>query len=79
MWQAWAAGDRKGALAAIPDRVVDELIVHGTPDECRAKVQAYADAGVQVPVMALLPTPGDVLTQVRALGIQARGIQALGR
>jgi probable F420-dependent oxidoreductase len=57
MWQAWAAGDRKGALATIPDAVVDELIVHGSPAECRAKVQAYADAGVAVPVMALLPTP----------------------
>jgi probable F420-dependent oxidoreductase len=57
MWQAWSAGDRKGALAAIPDQVVDDLIVHGTPDECRAKVQSYADSGVQVPVMALLPTP----------------------
>jgi probable F420-dependent oxidoreductase len=57
MWRAWSSGDRKGALAAIPDEVVDELIVHGEPDECRAKVQRYADAGVTVPVMALLPTP----------------------
>jgi alkanesulfonate monooxygenase SsuD/methylene tetrahydromethanopterin reductase-like flavin-dependent oxidoreductase (luciferase family) len=37
--------------------VVDDLIVHGSPADCRAKVQAYADAGVTVPVMALLPTP----------------------
>jgi alkanesulfonate monooxygenase SsuD/methylene tetrahydromethanopterin reductase-like flavin-dependent oxidoreductase (luciferase family) len=57
MWRAWAAGDRKGALAAIPDAVVDELIVHGSPDECREKVAAYAAAGVTVPVMALLPVP----------------------
>ena len=57
MWAAWSAGDRKGALAAIPDEVVDELIAHGTPAQCRARVQAYADAGVTVPVMALLPTP----------------------
>ena len=57
MWQAWAAGDRKAALAAIPDEVVDDLVVHGSPAECRAKVQAYADAGIGVPVMALLPTP----------------------
>ena len=27
MWDAWQAGDRKGALAAIPDSLVDELIV----------------------------------------------------
>jgi alkanesulfonate monooxygenase SsuD/methylene tetrahydromethanopterin reductase-like flavin-dependent oxidoreductase (luciferase family) len=57
MWQAWAAGDRKAALAAIPDALVDELIVHGSPAECRDKVEAYAAAGVTVPVMALLPTP----------------------
>jgi probable F420-dependent oxidoreductase len=57
MWRAWAAGDRKGALAAIPDAVVDELIVHGSPDECREKVAAYAAAGVTVPVMAMLPVP----------------------
>ncbi|MBU2662220.1 LLM class F420-dependent oxidoreductase [Actinoplanes bogorensis] len=57
MWQAWSAGDRKGALAAIPDEVVDDLIVHGTADECRAKVEAYVAAGITVPAMALLPTP----------------------
>ena len=32
MWSAWRAGDRKGALAAIPDEVVDDLIVHGSPE-----------------------------------------------
>ena len=70
MWERWAAGDRKGALAAIPDALVDELVVHGTPGECRARVQAYADAGVTVPVMALLPTPdGDPsLDLLRQLG-----------
>ncbi|MFI5931244.1 LLM class F420-dependent oxidoreductase [Actinoplanes sp. NPDC051494] len=57
MWKAWAARDRRAALAAIPDEVVDDLIVHGTPAECRAHVTRYADAGVTVPVMALLPTP----------------------
>jgi probable F420-dependent oxidoreductase len=57
MWQAWQSGDRKGALAAIPDSLVDELIVHGSPAECRARVQAYADAGITVPIMALTPTP----------------------
>jgi probable F420-dependent oxidoreductase len=68
MWQAWAAGDRKAALAAIPDALVDELIVHGSPAECRAKVQAYADAGVTVPVMALLPTPSPNPAIISELG-----------
>ncbi|WP_436527025.1 LLM class F420-dependent oxidoreductase [Actinoplanes sp. HUAS TT8] len=57
MWRAWESGDRKGALAAIPDSLVDELIVHGAPDQVRSRVRAYAEAGVTVPVMALLPTP----------------------
>ena len=33
MWDAWAAGDRKGALAAVPDELVDRLVLHGSPAE----------------------------------------------
>ncbi|MET0727456.1 MAG: LLM class F420-dependent oxidoreductase, partial [Acidimicrobiales bacterium] len=33
MWRLWKEGDRKAALAAIPDSVVDELIVWGSHDE----------------------------------------------
>jgi probable F420-dependent oxidoreductase len=57
MWEAWSAGNRKAAVAAIPDDLVDALVVHGTPDSCRTQVEAYAEAGVTVPVMALLPIP----------------------
>ena len=63
MWSAWRSGDRKAALAAIPDDVVDALIVHGSPDECRAHVQRYVDNGVTIPVLALLPG-GDDLSKV---------------
>jgi probable F420-dependent oxidoreductase len=55
MWDAWAAGDRKGALAAIPDSVVDDLVVHGAPERCRERIRSYADNGVTTPVIALLP------------------------
>ena len=55
MWDAWKAGDRKGALAAIPDEVVDELIVHGSPAQCRASIQRYFDNGVTTSTLALLP------------------------
>ncbi|PZF94926.1 LLM class F420-dependent oxidoreductase [Micromonospora deserti] len=57
MWRAWAAGDRRGAGAAVPDGVVDALVLHGSPERCREQVRRYADAGVDVPVLALLPTP----------------------
>jgi probable F420-dependent oxidoreductase len=55
MWAAWQAGDRKGALAAIPDEVVDALVVHGSYDECRAHVGRYVARGVDIPVMAVIP------------------------
>lgn len=71
MWSAWQAGDRRTAVASIPDAVVDELVVHGTPEECREHVQRYVDAGVTTPVLALMPVPGEgpaeTLAHVRAL------------
>ncbi len=57
MWSLWDQGDRSGAAQAIPDEVVDSLVLHGNPANCRVQVQAYADAGIQVPVLAVLPTP----------------------
>ena len=55
MWDAWKAGDRKAALAAIPDALVDELIVHGSPEECRAHIQRYFDNGVTTTSLAIMP------------------------
>jgi probable F420-dependent oxidoreductase len=58
MWRMWKEGDRKGAVAAIPDAVVDQLIVHGPPEACREQVQRYVDNGVTTPALAVLPFPG---------------------
>lgn len=55
MWDAWRAGDRKAAVEAIPDEVVDELVVHGSVEECRAHVARYVANGVTVPVLMPLP------------------------
>jgi len=66
-WELWAAGDRKGAAAAIPDSLVDELVVHGPPEACREHVQRYVDAGVTTPVLALLPFGYDMAAAVRDL------------
>ena len=55
------------ALAAIPDEVVDALVVHGTPEECRAHVQRYVDNGVTIPVLALLPGGDDLAKAVESL------------
>ncbi len=63
MWDAWAAGDRAKALELIPDEVVDALIVHGSPEQCRAHIQRYIDNGVTTPALAVLGMAGvDVWT-----------------
>ena len=50
-----AGGRPEGGLAAIPDEVVDSLVVHGSFDECRAHVGRYVANGVDIPVMAVIP------------------------
>lgn len=67
MHEAWAAGDRAGANAAIADEVVDELVVHGSVDECRARVAEYVAQGLDTPVISVLPTGEDPLKVVRSL------------
>ena len=47
-------------MAAIPEEVVDELIIWGSPAECREHVQRYVDNGVTTPVLALLPVASSI-------------------
>jgi probable F420-dependent oxidoreductase len=68
MRDAWAAGDRRGALAAIPDHLVDELFVHGPPAACRERVAEYWANGLDTPVIMVVPAPGmDETEAVRQL------------
>jgi alkanesulfonate monooxygenase SsuD/methylene tetrahydromethanopterin reductase-like flavin-dependent oxidoreductase (luciferase family) len=73
MWDAWKVGDRKEALAQIPDSVVDDIIVHGSPAECRDKIQAYFDNGVTTSSLAIMPFDPelDYWTAVRDLSPSA--------
>ena len=67
MWDAWAQGDRDGAVRALPDKVVDDLVVHGTPDACRARLEEYEHAGVTDLAVRLEPALGDPVVSLRAL------------
>lgn len=53
MWDAWAAGDRRGAVAAIPDKVVHDLLLRGSMADIRAHVKRYMDAGVDTAFLQL--------------------------
>jgi probable F420-dependent oxidoreductase len=58
MQAAWATGDRKRALDEIPDEVVDDLLVHGPPEACRARIAQYHEHGLDTPVIMIVPAPG---------------------
>jgi probable F420-dependent oxidoreductase len=61
-----AAGDRAGALAAISEEMIDGIDVVGDADHVAATVQAYADGGVDVPIVFPLPWGADRMAVVRA-------------
>ncbi len=77
MWNAWSAGDRKGAVAAIPDQVIDDLIGRGSLPDIRARVQRYFDAGLDTAFLQFFTTEQDparkralVMDAIRALAPQ---------
>jgi probable F420-dependent oxidoreductase len=62
MWTAWADGRRRDAVAAVPDHVIDELIVHGPAAYCRERLTEYLDAGVTCLAISLMPFDLDPTT-----------------
>lgn len=59
MWQAWGRGDRKGAVAAIPEQVVNDLIIRGSKEEMRAHILRFLEAGVNTAFLQLLTFEAD--------------------
>lgn len=67
MWDAWAAGDRKAAVDAIGDDVVDAIICHGSLPACREQVAAYVEAGITIPAIAIVPVGVELRDAVAGL------------
>jgi alkanesulfonate monooxygenase SsuD/methylene tetrahydromethanopterin reductase-like flavin-dependent oxidoreductase (luciferase family) len=67
LWEAWSAGDRRGAVAAVPEGVVDDLVVHGTPLACHEQLDRFVAAGVTTLVLEVLPGTVDPLAALLAL------------
>jgi 5,10-methylenetetrahydromethanopterin reductase len=62
----WPAGPEeiRKAMALVPDEVVQMITASGTPDECRAKVREFVDAGCTCPI--LYPLGDDVEAMIEA-------------
>jgi probable F420-dependent oxidoreductase len=67
MWEHWAGGDRKAALAAVPDEVVDDLIIVGPIERCREQVQRFFDAGIDTIILEVGVPASDAARVARDL------------
>ena len=50
--EAWARGDREAAERAVSDAMIDATSISGTPEQCRARVEAYRQSGIDLPILS---------------------------
>lgn len=50
--EAWSRGDRPATERAVSDAMIDATSIAGTPDDCRAQVEAYRQSGIDVPILS---------------------------
>ncbi len=71
MQEAWRAGDRKAAVAAVPDNLIDAFFVNGPAPACRDQIQRFLDAGVTTPLLSVSAPRGDLRKALRDLSPSA--------
>jgi alkanesulfonate monooxygenase SsuD/methylene tetrahydromethanopterin reductase-like flavin-dependent oxidoreductase (luciferase family) len=50
--EAWSRDDRDAAERAVSDAMIDASSVAGTPEECREKIEAYRQSGIDLPILS---------------------------
>lgn len=57
--EAWDAGDRKTAASRVPEELVRELLLLGSPEECLSRVDSFVKNGVTLPILEFTPTASE--------------------
>src|SRR6185312_5955197 len=50
--EAWARGDRDACEQAVSDAMIDATSIAGTAGQCRARLEAYRQSGIDVPIIS---------------------------
>ena len=74
MWQAWEQGDRKAALAAVPEQVMADIILRGSMAEIRAHVRRYLEAGIDTAFLQVSTLETDPARRRQVLGDAVRSL-----
>ena len=59
----WAGGDPERAMRLVPDALIDRITVAETANECRARIEAYRQAGITLPIVMPRVTGADAVSQ----------------
>ena len=49
---AWARGDSEETERAVSDTLIDATNVAGTPEQCRQRIEAYRQSGIDLPILS---------------------------
>jgi alkanesulfonate monooxygenase SsuD/methylene tetrahydromethanopterin reductase-like flavin-dependent oxidoreductase (luciferase family) len=67
MVEAWTAGDRALASERVPEELIREIFVFGSPEEQRARLDEYVAAGITTPVLTPICGPEELPGLIDAL------------
>jgi alkanesulfonate monooxygenase SsuD/methylene tetrahydromethanopterin reductase-like flavin-dependent oxidoreductase (luciferase family) len=67
MVQAWAAKDRQKAAELAPWDLISDMFIFGSPEEMKARLRAYVDGGITLPVLTPITTPERLGELIEAL------------
>lgn len=58
LMSSWTKGDRDAAREAIPDELVDKLVLIGPSGKCKERIAELREAGLATPILAFLSAQG---------------------
>jgi alkanesulfonate monooxygenase SsuD/methylene tetrahydromethanopterin reductase-like flavin-dependent oxidoreductase (luciferase family) len=67
MVSAWESGDRKGAAAAAPWDLIEDMFVFGTPEQMKERLAAFVAGGITLPILTPIVGPDQMSETIEAL------------
>lgn len=64
---AWARGDREAAERAVTDAMIEATSIVGTPEQCRTRIEAYRQSGVDEPILSPFARGADAKARFEAV------------
>ncbi len=67
MIAAWQSGDRAGAAAAAPWKLIEEMFIFGSPEQMKERIGSFIEGGITLPILTPITTPDKLKETIAAL------------